>query len=128
MSAPHLIINEGPPRPTIRPPLVALIYVVRCRVVSLLSFFSNSPPVLHSTNIEQVASAMEHSTTGEPSPVDREGLCLLSLDGGGVRGLSTLFILRSIMARLNCERMEAGLPPVKPCEIFDLIGGTGTGG
>ncbi|KAM0670877.1 hypothetical protein ACQRIU_001272 [Beauveria bassiana] len=71
---------------------------------------------------------MEHTTTGEPNPVDSEGLCLLSLDGGGVRGLSTLFILKGIMARLNHERKEAGLPSAKPCEVFDLIGGTSTGG
>jgi patatin-like phospholipase/acyl hydrolase len=52
----------------------------------------------------------------------------LSLDGGGVRGLSTLYILQGIMNRLNYMREEAGLLPRKPCEIFDLIGGTSTGG
>ena len=66
---------------------------------------------------------------GEPNPLDSTGLCLLSLDGGGVRGLSTLYILKSIMDRLNYERkISANLPPVKPCEVFDLIGGTSTGG
>jgi patatin-like phospholipase/acyl hydrolase len=64
----------------------------------------------------------------EPNPLDRTGLCLLSLDGGGVRGLSTLYILKSLMVQLNRERQEAGLPRVKPCKLFDLIGGTGTGG
>lgn len=59
-----------------------------------------------------------------------DSLCLLSLDGGGVRGLSTLYILRNIMARLNQARrkMEPPLPAVKPCDVFDLIGGTSTGG
>lgn len=60
--------------------------------------------------------------------LDTRGLCLLSLDGGGVRGLSTLYILRALMQRLNDERREAKLDRVKPCEIFDLIGGTSTGG
>ena len=64
----------------------------------------------------------------EPNPLDDTGLCLLSLDGGGVRGLSTLYILKSIMDRLNHDRMVADLPRVKPCEVFDLIGGTSTGG
>ncbi|KAH6711738.1 phospholipase, patatin family protein [Leptodontidium sp. MPI-SDFR-AT-0119] len=65
----------------------------------------------------------------EPTPLDTTGLCLLSLDGGGVRGLSTLHILKSIMNRLNHERRTtANLLPVKPCEVFDLIGGTSTGG
>ncbi|KAF1985833.1 hypothetical protein K402DRAFT_454822 [Aulographum hederae CBS 113979] len=68
------------------------------------------------------------STGGEPNPRDKTGLCLLSLDGGGVRGLSTLFILKSLMERLNDERQKENLPAVKPCDVFDLIGGTNTGG
>ena len=62
----------------------------------------------------------------EPNPLDTQGLCLLSLDGGGVRGLSTLYILKIIMDRLNNELKKD--PPVKPCDVFDLIGGTSTGG
>ncbi|KAJ6042987.1 FabD/lysophospholipase-like protein [Penicillium canescens] len=64
---------------------------------------------------------------GEPNPLDSTGLCLLSLDGGGVRGLSTLYILKGLMDRLNLARPE-GSPAKKPCEVFDLIGGTSTGG
>ncbi|KAL5116347.1 hypothetical protein ACEQ8H_005695 [Pleosporales sp. CAS-2024a] len=64
----------------------------------------------------------------EPSPLDTQGLCLLSLDGGGVRGLSTLYILKGIMTRLNSHRQVSSLPSLKPCEVFDLIGGTSTGG
>jgi hypothetical protein len=80
----------------------------------------------------KLASAMEQALAtqpdGEPNPLDQNGLCLLSLDGGGVRGLSTLYILKGLMARLNHERQAADLGPVKPCEVFDLIGGTSTGG
>ena len=32
------------------------------------------------------------------------------------------------MAKVNSERNRAGQPSVKPCELFDLIGGTSTGG
>ena len=64
----------------------------------------------------------------QSNPLDSAGLCLLSLDGGGVRGLSSLYILKGLMARLNYERQAAKLPLVKPCEVFDLIGGTSTGG
>ena len=79
-------------------------------------------------------SQQDHETDGTArdndgdSDLNTRGLCLLSLDGGGVRGLSTLYILRSLMQRLNDERREAKLNHVKPCEIFDLIGGTSTGG
>lgn len=70
------------------------------------------------------ATSTKHG--GEPDPLDATGLCLLSLDGGGVRGLSTLYILKGLMDRLNQGRTN--LPPLKPCEVFDLIGGTSTGG
>jgi hypothetical protein len=36
-----------------------------------------------------------------PNPLDTTGLYLLLLDGGGVRGLSSLYILKGLMARLN---------------------------
>ena len=47
---------------------------------------------------------------------------LLALDGGGVHGLSSLIILRRLMATVDPEL------PLKPCEYFDMIGGTSTGG
>jgi patatin-like phospholipase/acyl hydrolase len=47
---------------------------------------------------------------------------LLSLDGGGVRGLSELMILHRLMAAVDPDS------PPKPCDYFDLIGGTSTGG
>ena len=53
-------------------------------------------------------------------PGDR--VCLLALDGGGVRGLLSLMILRSLMAAIDPNS------PPKPCDYFDLIGGTSTGG
>ncbi|KAF2424931.1 hypothetical protein EJ08DRAFT_681763 [Tothia fuscella] len=64
------------------------------------------------------------------SPRDSDGLCLLSFDGGGVRGLSSLYILKTLMDRLNHERRtKYGLiQAVKPCEVFDMICGTSTGG
>lgn len=40
----------------------------------------------------------------EPNPLDTTSLCLLSLDGGGVRGPSTLYILKGLMNRLDNER------------------------
>ncbi|KAK5700374.1 hypothetical protein LTR17_022982 [Elasticomyces elasticus] len=66
---------------------------------------------------------------GTPSdPREAQGLCLLSLDGGGVRGLSTLYVLKHIMDRLNAARKQKGPESVKPYEVFDVIGGTSTGG
>ncbi|KAH5423486.1 hypothetical protein HBI23_198590 [Parastagonospora nodorum] len=49
-------------------------------------------------------------------------LRLLCLDGGGVRGLSSLMVLKMLM-----EMIDPDNPP-KPCDYFDMIGGTSTGG
>ena len=76
----------------------------------------------------RIAQALAEDRKGESNPVDETGLCLLSLDGGGVRGLSTLYILTGLMTRLNRERQHEGFPAVKPREVFDLMGGTSTGG
>ena len=51
---------------------------------------------------------------------------LLSLDGGGVRGLSSLLILREIMEEIRRQSGAEETP--LPCQYFDLIGGTSTGG
>ncbi|MCJ1471106.1 hypothetical protein MMC07_009754 [Pseudocyphellaria aurata] len=53
---------------------------------------------------------------------------LLSLDGGGIRGLSCLYILRSIMTAMQKHSPQAERGPLRPCEHFDLIAGTSTGG
>jgi predicted acylesterase/phospholipase RssA len=61
-------------------------------------------------------------------------LRLLSLDGGGVRGLSSLLILQDIMTEVSNSEKKLNLrspkdnTPLKPCDYFDLIGGTSTGG
>ncbi|KAL7626416.1 hypothetical protein AAE478_003188 [Parahypoxylon ruwenzoriense] len=54
-------------------------------------------------------------------PAER-GLRLLALDGGGVRGLASLLILQRLMHLINPTQ------PPKPCDIFDMIVGTSTGG
>lgn len=47
-------------------------------------------------------------------------------DGGGVRGLSELIILKELMLRIQ---QQYGLPATpKPCQVFDMMGGTSTGG
>lgn len=45
-----------------------------------------------------------------------------------MRGLSTLLILKGIMQRINAKRELEGLSYARPCDVFDLIGGTSTGG
>jgi patatin-like phospholipase/acyl hydrolase len=47
---------------------------------------------------------------------------LISLDGGGVRGLASLLILDYVIKAVDSKN------PPKPCDFFDIIGGTSTGG
>jgi patatin-like phospholipase/acyl hydrolase len=61
-------------------------------------------------------------------------LRILSLDGGGIRGISSLYILKDLLEQIERDRKaKAGsseLRPtsLRPCEVFDLICGTSTGG
>ena len=50
-------------------------------------------------------------------------LRVLSLDGGGVKGYTTLLILKRVFRTLNdvAGRNEVAL--LKPCHVFDLIVG-----
>jgi hypothetical protein len=48
------------------------------------------------------------------------------LDGGGIRGISELVILDEIMKRV--EKIQNLPSPALPCDYFDLICGTSTGG
>jgi patatin-like phospholipase/acyl hydrolase len=56
----------------------------------------------------------------------------LSLDGGGVRGISSLYILKELLAQASRQHSfdnpNAQRTEVQPCNVFDLICGTSTGG
>lgn len=47
-------------------------------------------------------------------------------DGGGIRGLSCLIMLQEILYRIQKDEQLPNVP--LPCDIFDLAGGTSTGG
>ena len=50
-------------------------------------------------------------------------------DGGGILGLSQLEIMKIIMHQLNWDSgSDESAEGMLPCERFDLLGGSGTGG
>jgi predicted acylesterase/phospholipase RssA len=51
---------------------------------------------------------------------------ILALDGGGIRGIISLGVLRALEAQLR-ERAGGGRADFRLCDYFDLIGGTSTG-
>ncbi|KAF7919409.1 uncharacterized protein EAE98_009249 [Botrytis deweyae] len=61
-------------------------------------------------------------------PPENQALRLLALDGGGVKGLTSLLILRRLMLQLKRDATDPDEPVPRPCDVFDLIGGTSTGG
>ena len=57
---------------------------------------------------------------------ERKYLLIILADGGGVRGFSTILILKRLMRDYNDGRGNAD--EKHPCEVFDMICGTSTGG
>jgi patatin-like phospholipase/acyl hydrolase len=59
-------------------------------------------------------------------------LRVLSLDGGGVRGISSLYILKELMnqasRQLAADKPNEPRSIPRPCDVFDMICGTSTGG
>lgn len=55
-----------------------------------------------------------------------QSLRILCIDGGGIKGYTALLILRRIFRTIAAEG-QFPTPP-RPCDIFDLITGTSTGG
>ena len=50
-------------------------------------------------------------------------------DAGGTQAVSQLHILSHVMEKISCDTNSTFHGAVKrPCEVFDAIGGTGTGG
>lgn len=47
---------------------------------------------------------------------------ILSIDGGGVKGITALCMLKEIMNSPDNTKRQ------KPCDLFDMICGTSTGG
>ena len=81
----------------------------------------SSSPLQSSTDATSMGEyPRQRSARREPPQVRK----ILSLDGGGVRGLSIITIVKYIMKNLNRER---GFD-LDPWEEFDMIGGTSTGG
>mmetsp|Transcript_33096 Transcript_33096/g.82905 ORF Transcript_33096/g.82905 Transcript_33096/m.82905 type:complete len:1057 (+) Transcript_33096:2-3172(+) len=63
-------------------------------------------------------NAEVHRCLGKPPLGSRRGLRILSMDGGGMRGIVTVRMLKELEARTGRSVYE----------MFDLIGGTSTGG
>ncbi len=62
---------------------------------------------------------------------DANSLRILSIDGGGIKGYTALLILKRIFNTMRVEAKKEGTvlaDEPRPCDVFDLIVGTSTGG
>lgn len=60
--------------------------------------------------------------------IKRGTVTILSIDGGGVRGLIPALIVEDIVRRVRFLRYRVGLSPsVEPHDLFDIFAGTSTG-
>ncbi|KAF2623203.1 hypothetical protein BU25DRAFT_414482 [Macroventuria anomochaeta] len=66
---------------------------------------------------------LEDARTGQ---LRAESLRVLCLDGGGIKGYTSLLILRRIFRTMKDIGHLSEVP--RPCDVFDLIVGTSTGG
>ncbi len=72
---------------------------------------------------------MEPSYDGSRPPPPPGAVRLLSLDGGGVKGISSVMILDKIMERVReLENKPKDHEQYFPHKYFELAGGTSTGG
>lgn len=79
-----------------------------------------STPPKKSLKNEPGPSVLRVQTEGHASALRK----ILCLDGGGVRGLASLMILKHLMDRLESQRGGR----LEPWQEFDMISGTSTGG
>lgn len=71
-------------------------------------------------NDEAVSAILRVQSSGASAAVRK----ILCLDGGGVRGLASLYLVKHLMDRLNAKRGGR----LEVWQEFDMIGGTSTGG
>jgi len=73
------------------------------------------------------------SSTDDTRMDETRPLRILALDGGGVRGLSEVLILKNLFQKIDFVEERDGhgtveARPLEPWKYFDLICGTSTGG
>lgn len=76
-------------------------------------------PNLKTSQMARVASWALGGVAWKPKQPGQKGLRILSLDGGGTRGVLSIALIKELMKRIGKQH---------PHEVFDIICGTSTGG
>ncbi|KAJ5679821.1 hypothetical protein N7462_008065 [Penicillium macrosclerotiorum] len=123
----YLIFEIGSQRETIEPPPpYSKVMQQMMSVQKTLNEVNNLKLKINDKDIDRESDAFKPQIPIDLTRADAyfgrdaRPLRVLSLDGGGVRGISSLLLLQAIL--------DKAAPGKKPCEIFDMIGGTSTGG
>jgi len=101
------LIAASPPLPG-TPPLEDPVRTAAARILSLLGAV--------------------HPSGAAPASSAERPVRILSLDGGGVRGLVEIAVLRRLLAGAATVAAAQGQPAPHLCDLFDIVVGTSTGG
>ncbi|KAK7247962.1 calcium-independent phospholipase [Aureococcus anophagefferens] len=88
------------------------------RAADPLGLLSPAPPA-DDADVERRLAARLRAALGRRDAPTNRGLRVLSLDGGGSRGVITIQLLKELQAR--------AFPGREPSDVFDLVVGTSTG-
>ncbi|WVZ50428.1 hypothetical protein U9M48_001681 [Paspalum notatum var. saurae] len=89
----------------------------------VLPVHSNGRPNLLGSRMESSGPANKDDTVPQPPPSTGKLVTILSIDGGGIRGL----IPATIIAYLEAKFQELDGPDARIADYFDVIAGTSTG-
>ncbi|KAF2862644.1 FabD/lysophospholipase-like protein [Piedraia hortae CBS 480.64] len=126
------------------PPLLSRVKVPSCSIVNVSQKATDYSLKIKSANVESLDMTERHAEAEDNVRSGREWAgqvrdpwwpCILTLDGGGIRGYSSLLILEVLMHEIwEVEQEHGGLSDCRtekdllPCRYFDFMYGTSTGG
>lgn len=65
-------------------------------------------------------------TIGKQASILKSAITDTLTDNGGLQAISILLVLKEVCQRLS--EQDGHTTPLRPCQLFDVIGGVGTGG
>ena len=95
--------------------------------MSGLRINSDNSPESTSTEAENASMAVLALGDSCPTQTLQYIILIVLLDDGGIRTLTSLYTLKNLLGLVSLELHGERLP-LRPCEIFDVIVGSGTGG
>ncbi|KAH8914193.1 FabD/lysophospholipase-like protein [Atractiella rhizophila] len=98
------------------------------RTASPVASRSATPIPLSSSSLSQVQTVKIFKVPDNVKKTNEQGLRILAIDNGGICTFSTLYMLEVVMLEVGNLLDVPDGEETRPCDVFDLICGTSTGG